>query len=200
MTEAPQRRERQDAVKNRSLILAVAQTLFDRDGVENVSMNRVAQEAGVGAGTLYRHFGNKSDLCFALIQDQIVALAGELEALVVESNDLRSTLQEMVLRHQRFKESKAHLFKGMLQTALGTGGPMQSPVYETLRNPFARLFERAAREEGLSCSPDATFRADVLLTVLIGNSPQHQRTAHNLSVEEFAAGICEIFYPGTPRN
>lgn len=198
MTEAPQRRERQDAVKNRGHILVVAQALFDEDGVENVSMNRIAQEAGVGAGTLYRHFGNKSDLCFALIQDQIVALAGDLEALLTASDDHRSTLQEMVLRHQQFKESKAHLFKGMQQATLGTGGPMQSPVYEVLRRPFVKLFEQVAHEEGFACFPDATFRADVLLTALMGHSPRHQRAAHGQTLDEFAAGICEIFYPNAP--
>lgn len=195
MTELPQRRERQDAVKNRSRILEVAQTLFDRDGVENVSMNRIAQEAGVGAGTLYRHFANKSDLCFALVQDQIISLAGELETLVAGKGSFRSKLREMVLRHQRFKENKAHLFKGMQQATLGSGGPMQSPVYDILRRPFAELFQRIEAQEGCGKGLDPTFRADVLLTALIGNSPQQQRIAHGLSPEEFADGICEIFYP-----
>ena len=58
MTEQAPRRERQDAVKNRARILETAHDLFARYGVESVSMNRIAQEAEVGAGTLYRHFGS----------------------------------------------------------------------------------------------------------------------------------------------
>jgi AcrR family transcriptional regulator len=49
-----QPRERRDAARNRELILAAARRLFERDGPGAVSMDRVAEEAGVGERTLYR--------------------------------------------------------------------------------------------------------------------------------------------------
>lgn len=192
---AAPRRERQDAVKNRSRILAIAQDLFDRYGVEEISMNRIAQEAGVGAGTLYRHFASKSDLCFALIQDRIVAFTGELDALVAAGSNPRETFKQMVLAHLRFKESKAALFKGMEQAAARTGGPKQSPVYHLLRQPFVELFERAARDEAIPHPLNATFRADLLLSVLIGDSLRYQQEEHHLTKEQFADGIVEVYYP-----
>lgn len=196
MVEQAPRRERQDAVMNRARILATAQDLFAREGVESVSMNRIAQVAEVGTGTLYRHFGNKSDLCFALIQDQIIMLADELSALVAACDDeCRVTFEELVLRHQRFKESKSALFKCMQEAVSHTDGPTQSPVYETLREPFVALFEKAAIAEGIDQPLDAEFRADMLLAVLIGKSLRHQRVERGLSLEDYARGICEVFYP-----
>lgn len=196
MSEQAPRRTRQDAAKNRARILATAQELFARHGVEGVSMNRLAQEAEVGAGTLYRHFDSKSDLCFALIQDQLALLANQLASLAAAKNgDLHAALETMILRYLQFKEEKMPLFKGMEQTALHTGGAMQSPVYESLRAPFSSLFERAAREEGAGDPTDAVFRADMLLAALIGASLQFQSESRGIGLEEFAARASAVFYP-----
>lgn len=59
---------RKDAKENRQRIEEIAHKLFDEEGVENISMNRIAKELGIGMGTLYRHFKDKSDLCYYVIQ------------------------------------------------------------------------------------------------------------------------------------
>ncbi|MCY0928951.1 helix-turn-helix domain containing protein [Streptomyces sp. H27-H1] len=72
MTELIQQpaRERADAARNRSRILAVAAELFREQGVDNVSLDAIAARAGVGKGTLYRRFGSKSGLAVALLDAQ----------------------------------------------------------------------------------------------------------------------------------
>jgi AcrR family transcriptional regulator len=61
------RRERTDAARNRAKILAAAEAIVAARGVEGLSMAEVAAAAGVGVGTLYRRFGDRSGLAYALI-------------------------------------------------------------------------------------------------------------------------------------
>lgn len=52
-------------------ILDTAQTLFDKYGVEDVSMHQVAKTAGIGQGTLYRRYPNKGRICLTLMESKI---------------------------------------------------------------------------------------------------------------------------------
>ncbi|MCT9929981.1 TetR/AcrR family transcriptional regulator [Planotetraspora sp. A-T 1434] len=70
MLGAPPPRERADAARNRTKVLAAAAALFQRQGVDAVSMDAIAAEAGVGKGTLFRRFGDKSALVAALLDDK----------------------------------------------------------------------------------------------------------------------------------
>ncbi|WP_067846317.1 TetR/AcrR family transcriptional regulator [Nocardia lijiangensis] len=65
---------RADAQRNRARVLAAAQRAFAERGVA-VSLAEVARRAGVGAGTVYRHFPTKSDLLEAVMQQRVDRLA-----------------------------------------------------------------------------------------------------------------------------
>ncbi|PWV81368.1 TetR family transcriptional regulator [Nocardia neocaledoniensis] len=70
---------RADARRNRALVLAAAQRALAERGAA-VSLAEVARRAGVGAGTVHRHFPTKTDLLEAVMQqrvDRLAALAGE---------------------------------------------------------------------------------------------------------------------------
>ncbi|MFT4044508.1 MAG: helix-turn-helix domain-containing protein [Gordonia sp. (in: high G+C Gram-positive bacteria)] len=59
--------ERADAARNRRLLLSAAKTLIDNHGAAAVTMDAVAREAGVGKGTVFRRFGSRTGLMFALL-------------------------------------------------------------------------------------------------------------------------------------
>ncbi|MFI5666437.1 TetR/AcrR family transcriptional regulator [Streptomyces sp. NPDC051704] len=67
LLHAPPPKERADAARNRAAVLEAAARLFAEQGVEAVSMDQVAAAAGVGKGTLFRRFGDKSGLAAALL-------------------------------------------------------------------------------------------------------------------------------------
>jgi AcrR family transcriptional regulator len=69
LVEEP-RRERADAAANRQRILVAAERLFAQRGVDAVTMDDVAAAAGVGKGTVFRRFIDKSGLAAALIDDK----------------------------------------------------------------------------------------------------------------------------------
>src|SRR5215216_4649351 len=67
-------RERADAQRNREKVISAAERLFACHGVENVSMDAIAAEAGVGKGTLFRRFGDRAGLAMALLERQTLAM------------------------------------------------------------------------------------------------------------------------------
>ncbi|MFF4340536.1 TetR/AcrR family transcriptional regulator [Kitasatospora sp. NPDC001540] len=67
LLRTPPPKERADAARNRAAVLEAAARLFAEQGVETVSMDQVAAAAGVGKGTLFRRFGDKSGLAAALL-------------------------------------------------------------------------------------------------------------------------------------
>jgi AcrR family transcriptional regulator len=70
-TAAPRRA---DAVRNRKKVLDAARRLFAEQGLD-VPMDEIAAAAGVGVGTVYRHFPNKEDLLAALVDYRFAILA-----------------------------------------------------------------------------------------------------------------------------
>lgn len=70
--------ERADAASNRRRILAAASELFAQRGAAAVSMQDVARAAGVGMGTMYRRFGDRAGLTFALLDERHRAFQEEL--------------------------------------------------------------------------------------------------------------------------
>ncbi|TQM31196.1 TetR/AcrR family transcriptional regulator [Nocardia bhagyanarayanae] len=59
--------ERADAARNRQLLLDAAQDLVREHGVDSLTMDELAKRAGVGKGTVFRRFGNRSGLMHALL-------------------------------------------------------------------------------------------------------------------------------------
>lgn len=75
-----QAHERADAARNRLRILAAAAELVAERGIDGVSMDDVARAASVGAGTLYRRFGDRAGLALALLDEHTRAFQDALIA------------------------------------------------------------------------------------------------------------------------
>jgi AcrR family transcriptional regulator len=73
-------RIRSDALRNRELILEVAHEAFAESGA--TSLNEIAKRAGVGAGTLYRHFPTREALILAVYRHDVQRLVGSVPKLL----------------------------------------------------------------------------------------------------------------------
>lgn len=74
------RRERADAARNRRAILDATERLLAEHRPELISIEQVAAAAGVGKGTVFHRFGNRSGLMLALAQERVEALHGQVAA------------------------------------------------------------------------------------------------------------------------
>jgi AcrR family transcriptional regulator len=66
----PETAERTDAARNRERILSAARRLFEEKGAGCVTMDEVAEAAGVGKGTLFRRFGSRASLAAAVLSER----------------------------------------------------------------------------------------------------------------------------------
>src|ERR671921_3042347 len=77
-------RKRADAQRNNSALLDAAAAVFVRSGVE-APVRDIAAEAGVGVGTIYRHFPTRADLVVAVYRHQVEACAEAGEASLADA-------------------------------------------------------------------------------------------------------------------
>src|ERR1700757_5538294 len=82
-SQSPRRKPRSDAQRNRERVLEVAKDAFTRSGA-NASLDDIAKDAGVGAGTLYRHFPTRDALLEAVYRTEVEKL-GAAEREFAES-------------------------------------------------------------------------------------------------------------------
>jgi len=81
---------RADAARNREKILAAAAELFERDGVEAVTMDAVARAAGVSKGTVFSRFGSRAGLAMALLDEAERELQEQAQAArIAEEREAR---------------------------------------------------------------------------------------------------------------
>ncbi|KPM55999.1 TetR family transcriptional regulator [Frankia sp. R43] len=87
---------RADARRNRARVLRAARDLFAADGL-SVPLDEIARRAGVGAGTVHRHFPTKEALFAAVVVDQVEQLVADA-ATYATNADSREALLAMLAR------------------------------------------------------------------------------------------------------
>jgi AcrR family transcriptional regulator len=157
--EAPARRLRADAQRNTDAVVEAAKVVFAQSGVD-APVREIATRAGVGVGTLYRRFPQRSDLIVAVFQHEIDACTDAASALAAEHGP-GEALARWLHRYVDFFATKRGL-----AAALHSGDPayVALPAYfdRRLRPALALLLESAtaAGEIRANVDPD-----DLLLAV-----------------------------------
>lgn len=162
-------KQRSDSLRNRAAVLSAAAAAFAEAGTD-VPMERIAERAGLGVGTLYRHFPSKDALIESVVADQLVRLA-TMTANVLGLPEhggipglIRCLADELALKH-------------MLVAYLSRDGQ----AFETHDLPEMRQFLAAldlaaqrARDRG-ALHRDITSDDILAVTVAVAHSPKGDR-------------------------
>jgi AcrR family transcriptional regulator len=151
---------RADAARNRALLLAAAADEFAEQGLD-ASVAAIARRAGIGKGTVFRHFPTKDDLIAAIVPERIEALATIGERLL-DSDDPGTALLEFLTAaaHQRQQRDLSFLQN------VGVAHPEVVKARTNMYKAIYALVDRA-RECG-AIRPDVTG-ADVILLMCAPN-------------------------------
>lgn len=162
------RAQRSDARQNVAALLEAAKSVFAESGVD-APVRAIAERAGVGVGTVYRHFPLRSDLISAVFRREIDACADaavELEARCPPGE----ALDRWIMRYTEFVATKRGL-----AAALHSGDPAYEPLAEYFSTHLSPTLERllaAARSSGeVRQEVDATEFLGAVATLCRGGAP-----------------------------
>jgi AcrR family transcriptional regulator len=177
-TKSALRKPRTDAQRNRERILEVAKQAFTRYGA-NASLDDVAKEAGVGAGTLYRHFPTRDALIEAVYRTEVEKLAAA-ERKFAETMAPIDALRAWMLLFIDYIAAK-HIIAPALNTFVGGASKLYEGSRAQIQGAIEALVKRAIKS--------GDMRKDIepfdLLRALIGvssvlSSPDWQQSAKRL--------------------
>ncbi len=181
MVEAP-RRERADAARNRQALLEAAKRLLRECGPEGITMDAVADAAGVGKGTLFRRFGDRASLFHALVDERERAFQ---EAFIRGPAPLgpgASPAARLTAFGHAMLDLIEHHGALLVESTPATPGLRYGhPVYIAYRTHVIVLLTELIDEHR------APYLADVLLAALDPYLVLYQRSALGLSTDELKA-------------
>lgn len=172
------RRLRADAKLNEDRLLAAATRAFDRDGA-NASLKAIAQDAGVGIGTLYRRFPTREQLVWAIYRsevDRVCAAVADLLATRSPVEALRAWMESFL----NFLATKRGMADA-LKAALATDDAARLATRALITDALATLLKAGAA--------DGTLRSDIAPldvmmalggTSLIAGAPEQREQATRL--------------------
>jgi AcrR family transcriptional regulator len=158
------RRPRADAERNRLRLLATAKTVFAEKGAR-ASLNQIAKAAGIGAGTLYRHFPTRDALIEAVYLNetrQFADAAGPLSSSLPPVEALR----EWLLIFVDYIVTK-RLMAETLYSIAGGPGAMFAQSWGWVKAALKMLTDRAAESGDLSLNFDSENLLRALASVAI---------------------------------
>jgi AcrR family transcriptional regulator len=174
-TQEGLRKPRADALRNRERVMEAAKTVFSAGGPE-ASLEAVARQAGVGIGTLYRHFPTREDLFEAVYRREVEQLSELAEALKGEASPVEA-LRRWLRSTVQFVATK----KGMmaaLAIVMNANSELAAYSHAHLIASIGALLSRAVAAGEVRS--DVT--ADDLLRALIGMCYMHDQTGWQQSV------------------
>lgn len=148
----PSRPRRADARRNYDKVVTAAREAFAEAGA-STSLEEIARRAGVGIGTLYRHFPSRQALLEAVYRDQVESLRARAEELGKAESPL-DALAEWLRAMLEFSSTKRSMTAALLAT-LGTDSELLSVCVTVIRGSAEMLLARAQQAGMVRADADA---------------------------------------------
>jgi AcrR family transcriptional regulator len=184
-TQPPPRKLRTDAQRNRERILEAAKEAFTRFGA-GASLDDVARQAGVGPGTLYRHFPTRDALIEAVYRNEVEKLARAAYRFAETMSPVEA-LRAWMLLFIDYIAAK-HIIAPALNSVVGGASRFHEGTRPLVQDAIDMLAKRAVRsgEFRKDIEPFDLLRALIGVS-LIGMTPDWQKSARRL-VDVLIAG------------
>ncbi len=152
------RRPRADAQRNRERILEVARLAFTRHGVE-ATLDDIARQAGIGSGTLYRHFPARDDLIEAVYRGEVEKLTAAGQRFAAAKPPLEALRAWMLLFIDHVATKR--LILPAMETVAGGSARLMEGARGPIHGTFLALIQRAIHNGDLrsDTQPDDIIRA-----------------------------------------
>jgi AcrR family transcriptional regulator len=153
---------RADARRNRERLLAAAAAAFGASDGAPVSLESIAREAGVGIGTLYRHFPTRDALVEAVYRSELAEVTAAAEQLL-KRHPPKVALRRWMDRYARFvaaKRGMAESFRAMIESGAIEGSQIRASIVGALETLL-----KAGADDG---SLRSDVRVDDVVSSLLG--------------------------------
>jgi AcrR family transcriptional regulator len=177
-SQRPVRKPRTDAQRNRERILEVAKEAFTQSG-SNASLDEIAKQAGVGPGTLYRHFPTREELIEAVYRTEVEKLAAA-ERTFAETMPPLGALRAWMLLFVDYIATKK-IIAAALNSLVGGPSKVFEASYGQVWEAIRALVKRAVKSGDIRKDLDPIDLLRALIGVAnVGTSPDWQQSARRL--------------------
>jgi AcrR family transcriptional regulator len=177
-TQSKDRKPRTDAQRNRERILEVAKEAFTQSGA-NASLDEIAKQAGVGPGTLYRHFPTREELIEAVYRIEVEKLAAA-EHTFAETMPPLDALRAWMLLFVDYIATKK-IIAPALNSMVGGPSKVFEASYSQVWEAIRALVKRAVKNGDIRKDLDPIDLLRALIGVAnVATSPDWQQSARRL--------------------
>jgi len=179
---------RADALRNRARLIEAAESVFAAEGI-SVPVDLIAEKAGVGVGTLYRHFPTKEKLFEAILIGRILEIAADARARL-DAEDPGTAffgfLEHLV--------EESTLKRDLIQALMGAGVQIEAEISAFKQNLEAAVGELLALAQRAG-AVRADVTSDVVLSLVGATCMAADHPNTTARPAEFLAIICDGLRP-----
>jgi TetR/AcrR family acrAB operon transcriptional repressor len=199
------RRTKEQAAETRQALLDAGLVVFSKQGFAATRLEDIAEQAGVTRGAIYWHFGSKTDLYLALVQDISSRSSNVIAEAVAEGGSFSQVMQRVIERliayPERDKDYRRVLELSLFKTEM-TDELQKSISLRTksLLDGLRQFIQMGIAQGELTGDIDVDDIAFALLSLLQGSSMIWLLDPDQFSLKQSASALAELFMRGLRAN